>query len=70
MSNKMLIVWALIIFVAIWLYNDYAKNFAAIKDTKAPLPINQYTNGVANGNTNDVLTRKNFRQQPVGLNLS
>ncbi len=66
MSNKMLIVLAIVIFVAIWLYNDYAKNFTAIKDTKPPLPINQYTNGVANGNTNDVITRRNFRQQPVG----
>lgn len=34
------------------------------------LPINQYTNGVANGNTNDVATRVNFLQQPVGNNYS
>ena len=34
------------------------------------LPINQYTNGVADGNTNNVSSRVNFLQQPVGNNYS
>lgn len=41
-----------------------------IADRPAPLPINQYTNGTLDGNTNNVDTRRNFRQQPVGGNYS
>lgn len=48
-----------------------AKNKPSVQvaNRPAPLPVNKYTNGVADGNTNNVNNYVNFRQQPVGMSL-
>lgn len=71
MSNSDLIMVGILgvflVFILSMMYHNPSKTIA---NTPAPLPINLYTNGVANGNTNDVANRTNFLQQPVGNNYS
>jgi hypothetical protein len=69
MSNKDFIA-IVVLGVFLVVIFSFAKNMPSVSVVRrdAPLPINLYTNGVANGNTNDVMSRTNFRQQPVGNN--
>jgi hypothetical protein len=56
----------LLVFLVVIISTAKNKPSVQVANRPSPLPVNQYTNGVANGNTNDVESRKNFRQQPVG----
>lgn len=59
----------LLIGLAIYWSNKHPA--AAIRDTVSPLPSGLYTNGTPRGgNSNEVLQRVNFQQQPVGNNFS
>ncbi len=67
MWHKNIFWWVFIIIGLYFVYELYVKNIYSPKTrSSTPLPVNLNTNGVANGNTNDVASRINFRQQPVG----
>lgn len=63
--TKEMWIWLLLGIGLVWIISNMLK-YPAVTDRKPPLPINLKTNGVANGNTNDVLNRVNFQQQPYG----
>lgn len=64
--------WFLIILgiMLVLFYNTMQNTNTVIKDRKPRLFVNLKTNGVLNGNTNDVTSRKNFQMQPLGNNYS
>jgi DMSO reductase anchor subunit len=69
-NSELIMVGILGVFLVFIFSMMYHNPTVTTYNTPAPLPINLYTNGVANGNTNDVANRVNFLQQPVGNNYS
>lgn len=66
MKNKdMVFLFCIAIILGIMYAISRAFPANTIQNTMPPKPINLYTNGVANGNTNDVANRVNFGLQPT-----
>lgn len=63
-KDMVFVVWVLLIVGAIYALTKHTK--LVIRDTQAPLYVNRKTTGNANGNSMDVSSYKNFREQPYG----
>ncbi len=70
MTNKDLCFMAIIagLLIIAWAWAE--RHPARFLSTGPALPINLKTNGVADGNTNNVANRVNFQQQPYGSSSS
>ena len=70
MKNVDLICFGIIIMflVLIW---SVMQHMPAVRDRRSPLPSGLYTNGAPSvAQSNQVLQRVNFQQQPTGSNYS
>jgi hypothetical protein len=71
MTNKDFIGLAVVAVFLVVIFSFMKNKPAVVVGRDAPLPTNLYTNGArSNAQSNNVASRVNFHQQPVGNNYS